>query len=62
MLLDALEAFAVDRAAAMHAYRLFVSLGRIALVPGKIELGVVIMVFFHKPIPGDFGNDGCSCD
>jgi hypothetical protein len=34
-----------------------VRLGWISFVFWKIELGIVVMVFLHQVVTGDFGND-----
>ena len=58
--LDAFETFSVDGAAAEFPNGFFVSPGRIAFVFWKIELRILMMIFLHQTVTGDFGDDrGC---
>ena len=59
--LDPLKTFSVDGAAAEFPDSFPVSPGRIAFVFWKIELRIVMMVFLHQTVTGDFGDDrGCG--
>jgi len=49
----------MDRAETKFSNGFLVGPGRIAFMFGKIELGIVMMVFLHQAIPGDFGDYRC---
>ena len=58
--LDPFETFSVDGAAAEFPNGFPVSQGGIAFVFWKIKLGIVVVVFLHQTVTGDFGDDrGC---
>ena len=59
--LDPFKTFSVDGAAAEFPNGFLMSLGGIAFVSWKIKLRIVMVVFLHQTVTGDFGDDrGCG--
>ena len=60
--LDPFKAFSVNGTTAVFPDGFPVRAGRISFVFGKIELRIVMMVFLHKAVTGDFGDDRGCCN
>ena len=48
---------AVNGAEPKFPYGFLMGSGRVSLVFGKIELGIVMMVSSHQAVPGDLGDN-----